>query len=134
MPITGGCHCGDCRYTLAVERLDEVATCHCSICRRSSGGTHITWATVAKARFAWTSGEPRGYAPTRGSERWFCPRCGAQLALWTDLSPETLDITVTTLDAPDDHAPDRHIFVANKLAWVRLDDGLPQEAEEVYPD
>lgn len=134
MAVEGGCHCGHCRYRIELERLDDVAVCHCSICRRSTGGTHVTWATVPKAAFSWQAGEARRYAPNATSTRWFCPRCGAQLALWTELAPESMDITVATLDRADDHPPDRHIFVADRLAWVHLDDGLPQEAEEHYPE
>ena len=134
MPIEGGCHCGTCRYRIALDHLGDVANCHCSICRRTTGGTYVTWATVPQAAFAWLTGEPRGYAPNATSQRWFCPSCGAQLALWTSLSPETLDVTVSTLDTADDVPPNRHIFVSSKLTWVNVDDGLPQEVEEVYPD
>lgn len=133
MALEGGCHCGACRYRIDAARLDDVANCHCSICRRSTGGTYVTWATVPKAAFAWTAGEPRRYAATAGSTRWFCPTCGAQLALWTELAPESIDITVTTLDRADAYPPDRHIFVGSKLAWTHIDDGLPREEEEIYP-
>ncbi|MGD8498944.1 MAG: GFA family protein [Chromatiales bacterium] len=134
MAIEGGCYCGACRYRIALDRLDDVANCHCSICRRTTGGAFVTWATVPKSAFEWLAGRPRDYAPNDTSRRWFCPSCGAQLALWTSLSPETIDITVTTLDRAEDHPPNRHIFVRGKLDWVFVDDGLPQEAEEVYPD
>lgn len=134
MPIEGRCHCGACHYRIELDRLDDVANCHCSICRRSTGGTYVTWATVPEKAFSWRSAEPRAYAATVGSIRWFCPDCGAQLALWTERSPDTMDVTVSTLDDPDVRPPDRHIFVANKLAWVSVDDGLPCEEEEIYPD
>lgn len=134
MPIEGGCHCGACRYRIELDRLEDVANCHCSICRRSTGGTYVTWATVPKTAFRWYAGEPRAYAPLAGSARWFCPSCGAQLALWTELSPDTIDVTVATLDDADAWPPDRHIFVGSRLAWVAVDDGLPCEEEEIYPD
>jgi hypothetical protein len=99
--IEGGCHCGACRYRVDLPDLDDIATCHCSICRRSTGGTHVTWATVPLEGFQWTVGEPQTYRPIAGSERYFCAQCGAQLALWTELSPHTIDITVATLDHPE---------------------------------
>ncbi|WP_198034142.1 GFA family protein [Acidihalobacter ferrooxydans] len=132
--IEGGCHCGACRYAVETNALDDVAVCHCSICRRTTGGTHVTWATVPIASFRWTEGEPRRYSAVAGSERHFCPDCGAQMALWTVLSPGTLDISVTTLDHADHYPPNRHIWVGSRLAWVSLDDALAQEDEENYPD
>ena len=33
--------------------------------------------------------------------------CGAHLVLWTPLAPDTLDVTVSTLDHPERHPPDR---------------------------
>ena len=39
---TGGCHCGYLRYAVAAP-LDDVAHCHCSICRRTTGGIVTTW-------------------------------------------------------------------------------------------
>jgi hypothetical protein len=132
MALEGGCHCGACRYRIESDRLADVANCHCSLCRRTTGGTYVTWATVPKAAFRWIAGEPRRYRPNATSARWFCPDCGAQMALWTELAPETLDIAVATLDRADDYPPDRHIFVGSKLKWVHIDDGLAREEEELY--
>lgn len=132
--IEGGCYCGACRYAVDLDTLDDVAVCHCSICRRTTGGTHVTWATVPTGVFRWTMGDARRYSALAGSDRYFCSECGAQLALWTALSPDTIDVSVSTLDQADHYPPDRHIWVGSRLAWVSLNDGLSQEDEEVYPD
>lgn len=131
--IEGGCHCGACRYQLDIDALDDVAVCHCSVCRRSSGGTHVTWATVPLGDFRWTRDAPFCYRPSCGGERYFCPACGAQMALWTPLASETIDVSVVTLDQADRFPPDRHIWIGSRLAWVSLNDGLAQEDEEIYP-
>ncbi|MGV8495599.1 GFA family protein, partial [Pseudomonas aeruginosa] len=47
---------------LATAPLDDVAHCHCSICRRTTGGIVTTWATVPRAAFRWLAGEPAEYA------------------------------------------------------------------------
>ena len=65
--------------------------------------------------------------------RYFCGACGAQLAMWTRKSPETLDLTVSTFRFPDRHPPSRHIWVQSRLAWMVLEDGLPRESRETYP-
>ncbi len=108
---TGGCHCGYLRYAVAAP-LDDVAHCHCSICRRTTGGIVTTWATVPRAAFRWLAGEPAEYASSASCTRYFCPRCGANLALFTRLSADTLDFTVASLDHPERAPANRHIWVA----------------------
>jgi hypothetical protein len=51
--------------------------------------------------------------------------------LLTSLSPQTLDVTVATLDHPEDAAADRHIWVSSRLPWLQLDPHLPEENEEL---
>ena len=53
----GGCHCGALRYRLE-GTLTDVAHCHCTICRRVSGGLVVTWLTLPRTGFQWLSGEP----------------------------------------------------------------------------
>jgi len=131
MSLAGSCHCGYLKYRVDQERLDDVANCHCSICRRCSGGTFVTWATVPREHFAWLTPTPACYRATPESERYFCPRCGAQLALYTELAPGSIDITVATLERVDEFAPKKEIWVANKIAWVQLSGALDHEDEEI---
>ena len=130
MKISGGCHCGRLRYDIDQDGLEDVANCHCAACRKTTGGTLTTWATVPLARFAWIAGKPRVYRSSPECERYFCADCGAQLALFTQLAPATIDVTIATLDDPHAYPPDRHIWVRSKLAWFPVDDGMPQEQEE----
>lgn len=130
MSLAGSCHCGYVQYRVDQEVLDDVANCHCSICRRSSGGTFVTWATVPRECLSWTAHAPAHYQATAQSERYFCPRCGAQLALYTELAPQTIDIAVATLDKVDSFPPTREIWVRNKIAWVALSDALAHEDDE----
>jgi hypothetical protein len=125
----GGCHCGQLRYRFNAP-LHDIAHCHCAICRRTSGGIVTTWLTIPLAAFAWLRGTPAQYASSPSCTRYFCPGCGAQLALLTTLSPQTLDVTVATLDHPEDAPANRHIWVTNRLPWLHLDPQLPEEDEE----
>ena len=125
----GGCQCGQLRYQFHAP-LRDIAHCHCSICRRTSGGIVTTWITVPLASFQWLCGTPATFASSPTCTRFFCPGCGAQLALLTQLSPTTLDVTVATLDHPQQAPADRHIWVSSRLPWLQLDPQLPQEDEE----
>ena len=128
----GGCHCGALRYRFRAP-LRDIAHCHCSVCRRTTGGILTTWITVPLASFQWLAGTPVEYASSASCRRYFCGRCGAQLSLFTDLSPDTLDITIATLDQPEQAPADRHIWVQDRLPWLQLDGQLPEEEGEFIP-
>ncbi|RON50950.1 GFA family protein [Pseudomonas frederiksbergensis] len=126
---TGGCHCGHLRYQFSGP-LQDIAHCHCSICRRVSGGIVTTWITVPASTFKWLAAEPAQYASSESCVRYFCPTCGAQIALITQLSPESIDLTIATFDHPENAPADRHIWTDSRLPWLHLDEHLPGEAEE----
>ena len=125
----GGCHCGALRYQLQGE-LHDIAHCHCSICRRVSGGLVVTWLTVPRSRFTWLAGTPRRYVAPASCSRYFCGNCGAHVALVTTRSPQSIDVTVGTLDHPERVQARRHIWTSSRLPWLHLDEDLPGEAEE----
>lgn len=125
----GGCHCGAVRYRVA-GALGDVAHCHCSVCRGVTGGLLVTWATVRCDDFQWLQGTPQRYDSSASCVRYFCSRCGAHMALTTDLSPESIDITLTTLDTPEQVRPNRHIWTESRLPWLHLDEQLPGEPGE----
>ncbi|MEW6460032.1 GFA family protein [Pseudomonas sp. zjy_8] len=126
----GGCQCGALRYRIEAS-LSDSAHCHCAICRRSSGGILTTWVTVPRTSFQWLQGQPRTFASSASCSRYFCADCGAHLALFTTLSPQTLDVTVATLDAPELAPANRHIWVGSRLPWLSVDPQLPEEDEEL---
>ncbi|TWC32743.1 hypothetical protein FBY03_11623 [Pseudomonas sp. SJZ079] len=129
---SGGCQCAGLRYQFEAP-LRDIAHCHCSVCRRCSGGIVTTWLTVPLASFRWLLGTPAEYASSASCTRYFCPGCGAQLALFSTLSPATLDVTVATLDRPELAPADRHIWVQSRLPWLHLDEQLPEQWQEQIP-
>ncbi|MDD1152141.1 GFA family protein [Pseudomonas sp. TNT2022 ID357] len=126
---TGGCHCGRLRYQFSGP-LRDIAHCHCSICRRVSGGLVTTWITLPAQAFKWLEGVPARYDSSASCARYFCADCGAHLALVTHLSPDSIDVTIATLDHPERAPADRHIWTESRLPWLRLDEQLPEEPEE----
>ncbi|MBK5010139.1 GFA family protein [Pseudomonas sp. S60] len=125
----GGCHCGALRYRLEGD-LSDVAHCHCSICRRVSGGLVVTWVTLPRSGFSWLQGVPSCYVAPASCSRYFCGRCGAHLALVTSHSPDTVDVTVATLEQPERVRANRHIWVGSRVPWLHLDEHLPAEFGE----
>lgn len=126
----GGCLCGRVRYRIDAP-LEDIAHCHCGMCRKSSGGIVTTWVTVPREAFAWISGEPRNHASSPHTQRFFCGDCGALLALHTTRAAATVDVTIATLDEPQRHPARRHIWFTDHLAWLHLDETLPHEQHEI---
>ncbi|WP_434708903.1 GFA family protein [Pseudomonas sp. R1-1] len=125
----GGCHCGHIRYQFS-GALHDIAHCHCSICRKVSGGIVTTWITMPRASFQWLAAEPASYQSSDSCNRFFCSNCGAQLALVTSCSQNSIDVTIATLDQPELAPAERHIWTDSQLPWLHLDDHLPGEPEE----
>jgi len=44
--------------------------------------------------------------------------------------PQSLDITIATLDHPEQAAADRHIWTESRLPWLEVDPRLPEELQE----
>ncbi len=131
MMLQGGCFCGECRYEFEDDG-EDVAHCHCGMCRHASGGTVTTWITVARSGFHWTRGQPRSYQSSEHAHRWFCPTCGTHL-LFSDARAAGVDVTVASLDHPEAVSPRRHIWYQNRLPWLHIDDRLPVEMRESDP-
>lgn len=124
--LKGGCLCGTVRYRIDGPIQGETAHCHCTMCRRASGGLVVTWFTVKDADYRVTEGTPKTYRSSPGAERTFCPECGAQLTFRTDDAPGMVDVTLATLDDPENHPATLHIWTASRLPWLHLDEHLPE--------
>jgi hypothetical protein len=121
----GGCFCGAVRYRVDGP-IDSVNHCHCNSCRRSSGAAFVTWFTVERERLAWTKGGVTQYPSSPGVARGFCGTCGTELTYASEQASKTIDVTIGSLDCADGHPADRHIWTADKLDWLHLDEHLPR--------
>lgn len=124
----GGCFCGAVRYQISAANFD-VAHCHCRMCRRSSGAPFVTWATVPRQSFAFTSGAPCALDSSAHARRSFCGACGTALTFQRTDQRGWIDVTVGSLDEPDALMPARHIWTSSQLGWLHIDDDLPRHPE-----
>ena len=127
--VTGGCFCGAIRYRVSAAPRD-VCHCHCSICRRTTGAPYVTWATFPTSAFAFTAGTPAEFRATQRAVRHRCAACGTALTFREDARPNSIDVTVGSMDHPNAVVPAAHIWTSSQLAWLRLGDGLRRHAEE----
>ncbi len=125
--LTGGCLCGAVRYRLAAQP-SEAGYCHCRMCQRTAGAPAMVFATLPLADFEILEGEPRCRRSSDSGERWFCGNCGSPLAMRAEHQPDTIDVTVASLDDPDPVAPEFHIWTDSQIAWFEVADELPRHA------
>ena len=123
--LEGGCLCGAVRY-----RTDGTPThithCHCSLCRRAAGVAFLSWFTVPAASFSFVRGAPARFASSEKAVRQFCSGCGTQLTFQFNATPDSIDVTLCSLDDPDCLQPEDHIYTSTRLRCIALADGLPQ--------
>ena len=98
--------------------------CHCIDCRRSAGAAFITWGSVPREDLVITKGEPRKIAHAHRI-RCFAACCGTHLFFEDSKDSDTIDVTIASLDDPTPFAPQKAIFLEDKLPWVVIDESIP---------
>ena len=123
--FTGRCLCGSVRYECGAPILPP-CFCHCESCRRAAGAHAVAWATVPRDTFRVVAGTLRSFVSSPPVVRQFCQHCGTPITYSNQQSPDSIDITVATLDSPDAMTPVDHIWMEDAPAWDRPGDGRPQ--------
>ena len=127
----GSCLCGGVRFEVT-EPFETVSQCHCTSCKKLSGGVGTVSGRVQTEAVRILEGEEllRTYQPDEGSSKTFCSACGSNLfgAGWPE-SPRT-SVRLSALDNPFDQKPEQHIYVRSVAPWETLpDDGAPRYDE-----
>jgi hypothetical protein len=115
--VTGGCFCGAIRYEFTAGDY-PAANCHCSMCRRISGAPYVAWVVVPQANFHFRAGTPAELQSSERGKRYFCARCGTHLACVIAAHPDIIDVTIGSLDHPEQFAPRFDIHTDTRLPWV----------------
>ena len=115
--VEGGCFCGLVRYHL-VKNDYLSANCHCSMCRRSSAAPFVPWMAVPLSCFEYTRGQPKKLNSSSHGTRFFCDECGTHLACILERDPEKINVTICSLDDPQNFEPKAEIYIDYKLSWV----------------
>jgi hypothetical protein len=121
----GSCLCGGVQFEV-VDPPDSVRYCHCTSCKKLSGGGGTANLRVAPSAIRILEGEEllQSFEPPGGSAKTFCRTCGSNLfgGGWPD--SEYCSVRVPMIDDPVDAHPGAHIFVRSVAAWETLpDDG-----------
>ena len=78
MSHSGSCLCGAVRFTVHIP-VTETAACHCSMCRKWSGGVFMALQLPADAVQIEGVESMRLFASSPWAERAFCGTCGSNL-------------------------------------------------------
>jgi hypothetical protein len=129
----GGCTCRRVRYRLADKPM-FVHCCHFRWCQRESGSAFAMKALIEADRDELLHGDVEivDTPANRGKGQRIarCPTC--RIALWSNYGGAgdlIRFVRVGTLDEPDRHPPDIHIFTMSKQPWFELPPGTPAVAE-----
>ena len=129
MTITGGCFCGQVRYTINAQPLGA-RMCWCRDCQRIASGSATVNVLFPEDAVHFT-GTITTIEKTADSgnmvRRGFCPKCGSQIYSKT-VHPTGLPMRIRagTLDDPELMAPEAIIWTTSAPSWAILDPRLPQ--------
>jgi hypothetical protein len=130
---TGGCQCGAVRYAFYAP-LEKSHVCHCSMCRRASGGLFIALAGGQPNNFAWTRGEPAFFASSNLAQRGFCARCGTPLSFQYHYDGARMFATIGSLDEPENAPIVIQYGVESRIPWVKFCEDIGAERTGDSPD
>jgi len=130
MKVCGSCNCGNVAFEVFTD-LSDVYVCHCSLCRKSTGGSGIAVSVISSDHFKWLKGErfvSHWRKPNHDWETSFCTVCGSPLPGKND--DEHVYLPVSLLDSGDiELTVKHHLFVGSKAPWEEIgDDGVQHEA------
>jgi hypothetical protein len=137
--LHGGCLCGAVRYEIATgpqAGVDPAALlgtyCHCSMCRKATGGGYATLLSIPREAVRWTKGSPTLYRSSPIATRGFCRQCGSPL-FYDGEAEKQLSLTAGSLDDPSGIKPDHHYGIESRLPWADCGPDLPgRETEERF--
>lgn len=127
MIVLGSCLCGAVGFEARLP-FDRFVNCHCSRCRKATGGTHAANAAVRPEAFRWTHGADhvaRYDLPTaRSFATAFCRACGSPLPHATRSGREVI-VPCGALDDDPGERPSAHVHWGSRAPWTHETVGLP---------
>jgi hypothetical protein len=126
--MQGSCWCGGVRFEVT-EPFVKLSFCHCTSCKRISGGVgtangraRTDWIRVTQGRELLTT-----YQPDEGSAKTFCSVCGSNLFGGGWPESEQSSVRLSAIDEGLEQMPESHNYVRSVAVWETLpDDGLPR--------
>lgn len=125
-PLSGSCQCGAVAFEVDGPFL-SLTYCHCTTCKKLSGGVGTANGRVRTEAIRVTSGAEalRTYQPEEGSAKTFCSICGSNLFGGGWPESEQSSVRLSAIDSPFEGKPTAHNFVRSIAPWETIgEDGL----------
>jgi hypothetical protein len=119
----GGCLCGAVRFRAEGEP-HNVRICHCRTCQKAMGSPFFARALFDQRALS-VQGDTSRYASSDAMDRIFCKSCGTRLFSWRS-NGTAAGVALAVFDDRNAFAPTEHMWVAEKMDWVKLNDDLPR--------
>ena len=126
--LSGGCACGQLRYTWTAGIKFRIYACHCKDCQTRSGsafalqmGAMAIDLNVSGSTIEGKIVQPSGAVATQFA----CPQCLTRVYASNDQRPSYLTVRAGTLDDSNSITPAFHLWVKSKQPWVVIPDGVP---------
>ena len=127
--LVGSCLCGGVRFEVT-EPFEAVSACHCTSCKKISGGTGTVSGRARTDAIRILDGQKlvTTYQPDEGVAKTFCSACGSNLfgGGWPD--SEWTSVRLSALDEPFEGRIGSHIFVRSLAPW----EVLPEDGAEHF--
>ncbi|MCB1463748.1 MAG: GFA family protein [Nitratireductor sp.] len=120
---SGGCRCGAIRF-VADDEPEHVSYCHCADCRKASGAPVSAFVGFATQSVTFSGEKPATFVNFTVT-RSFCPVCGSPISYFDRRIPARVYFVLGAMDSPENYRPTLHAYVAEKLPYVHMPDGLP---------
>ena len=120
--MSGGCLCGQVRYTLT-GNPELSGLCHCRDCQRYTGSAFEPL-LIFDANSIDLRGELKTFEVKGGSgksvHRRFCPNCGSGVVNELDSLPGKIIVLVGSLDDPSLFVPQIEVFCEAMQPWLQI--------------
>jgi len=124
--LTGECSCGTVKYQIDGD-LNTMYHCYCSQCRKLTGASFATNASLDTLLFSITEGEVcLAQVGHDGHHRYHCGKCHSWVYGDSSFYEGLTFIPCGSLNEAPKKQVDHHVCVDSKAEWVQINDDLPQ--------
>jgi hypothetical protein len=117
--VRGSCLCGQVAYQIRPPYL-FFQYCHCTRCRKSTGGAHAANIFLKIEQFEWTRGMELVKRYELPSAKYFCTGfctvCGSRMP-WQSRNEQYVLVPAGTLDDDPGAKPERNIYWESRAPW-----------------
>ncbi len=124
--MKGTCLCGTVAFEIT-GTIPHLYQCHCSECRKATGGAANAATLVDEADFRWLSGEQciSSFSGESGYRSDFCSVCGSPVPNRLK-GGEKVWVPAGLLEEADDLAVAIHLYTGSQAAWERSAQEAPR--------